>query len=252
MGRRVNDMILKLLRNNYRNTDERIVKETDKILFQCYLIMEILSLMAIPLILCIGKIKLWDFWGIFLSLIICNCFIFMKSKINNFKLFELFRGKDDGVLSYRNKIFRESYYIAFSIILFLDFIITIYFSIGGSYNFDSVNTLINYSKVTLINFMIIMIPAFYFTVVGIKKGLFSFNLEKTDKIREKKVNLNSFRVRVLYGAIFFGIFMGVSALGHSGIKEAIITAICAGAFWGIFFYISMRVMLKVSERNSKR
>lgn len=247
-----NNMIFRLFRNNYRNIDERVVKETDKIFFQCYLIMEILSLMAIPLILYVGKTKLWDFWGVFLSLIICNCFILMKFKINNFRLFDSLRGEDEFMLDFRNRIFRESYYIAFSMILFLDFIITIYFSISGNYNFDSVNTLINYSKITLINLMIIMIPALYFTVIGIKKGVFSFNLDKIDEIKGKKVNLNSFRLRVLYGAVFFGAFMGISALGHSGIKEAIITAICAGAFWGIFFYISMRIMLKVSERNSKR
>lgn len=243
-------MIFRLFKNNYKDADERILKETDKILFYCYLIMEVLSLISIPLIF-IGKFELWDFWGIFLTLIICNSFILIKIRNNKLKLSDVLKGKDEFLLEFRNRIFRESYYIAMAIIMSIDFLIVLYTNIKGTYNIDSVSETMEFIKLTSISFIIVMIPAFCFCVMVIKRGLFLTNLDKITKVKNKKVNLNSFRLRCLYASIFFGGFMGIGAL-HKGIENALITGICAGAFWGIFFYITMRMVMKISERNADK
>ncbi|WP_055070339.1 hypothetical protein [Clostridium massiliamazoniense] len=243
-------MIFRLFKNNYKNADERILKETDKILFYCYLIMEVLSLISIPLIF-MGNFKLWDFWGVFLTLIICNSFILIKIRNNKLKLSDALRGKDEFLLEFRNRIFRESYYIAMAIIMSVDFFIVFYTNVKGIYNINSVSGLIEFSKLTLISFIIVMIPAFCFCVLAIKRGLFLTNLDKINKVKNKKVNLNSFRLRCLYASIFFGGFMAIGAL-HKGIENALITGICAGTFWGIFFYITMRMVMKISERNADK
>lgn len=243
-------MIFRLFKNNYKNVDKRILKETDKLLFYCYLIMEILSLISIPLIF-IGRFKLWDFWSIFLTLVICNSFILIKITNNKLKLFEVFRGKDEFLLEFRNRIFRESYYIAMAIVLFVDFLITFYTNVKGIYNINLVSGLIEFSKLTLIGFMTVMIPAFYFFIMVVKRGLFLTNLDKINKVKNKNTNLNNFRLRCLYGSIFFGGFMSIGAL-HKGIVNALITGVCTGGFWGIFFYISMRMVMKKSEKNADK
>lgn len=242
--------MFRLFKNNYKNADERILKETDKILFYCYLIMEVFSLISIPLIF-IGKFELWDFWGVFLTLIVCNSFILIKIRNNKLKLSDVLKGKDEFLLEFRNRIFRESYCIAMVIIISIDFLIAVYTNVKGIYNINSVSEVIEFIKLTLISFMIVMIPAFCFCVMVIKRGLFLTNLDKINKVKNKKANLNSFRLRCLYASIFFGGFMAIGDL-HKGIENALITWICAGAFWGIFFYITMRMIMKISERNADK
>ena len=98
-----------------------------------------------------------------------------------------------------------------------------------------------------------MIPAFYFTVIGIKRGVIgNSKINRVDKVTKKKPNLKKFRIRCIYGGIFFGLLMGITAFSKGGILQGIKTGVFAGVSWGVLFYFVMILMMKWSEKRADK
>ena len=235
-----------------KGLDERIVMEQNKIGFNCYIICQALAIIAVIYVL-IANQNLLELSGALFILIVSNIFVFIKLRNNDIKISEL-NIKDEFILNTKNKIFKEGYYLALYVIIATSFLLVVYQITLGSIlpfkNYTFTNTSIVISN---LNMGLVMIPAFYFTVIGIKRGVIgNSKINRVDKITKKKPNLKKFRIRCIYGGIFFGLLMGITAFSKGGILQGIKTGVFAGVSWGVLFYFLMILMMKWSEKRADK
>lgn len=230
----------------HEDVDERIKKERNEAIFKAYVIMQVIAIISIPIII-ITNISWYNFFAPFIVLVVCNLFLLIELKINSLTLKTLFNKNDECMCEFKNKFFNESFNLGFFIILITTGFITIYFMIFPLHN---VQPILN--SFIFINLIIILVPEGYSLHVLIKRGLMLSNVN-TIKSKNKNANfLRKLKIKCLFGGIFFGIFMGIGALGHTNIKKAIFAGVVCGAFWGILFYIIKRISIKISEKNANK
>lgn len=94
-----------------------------------------------------------------------------------------------------------------------------------------------------------LIPGLVITIASITKGW----LIRVGKAQGKK-GKKSFLISVILGSAAFGILMGFSDFYHDGAfhAEGLLSIIGMGAGWGIFFYISMNLLIRKAEKHADK
>lgn len=102
---------------------------------------------------------------------------------------------------------------------------------------------------TLSYLAIWFVPALVITIASIKNGWIIWGSKKRET--EGKQNL---KIRVAIGALVYGVIVGGSFVYEDGVfhPEGILWVLGLAAFWGIFFYGGMSLVMKVSENKADK
>jgi len=131
------------------------------------------------------------------------------------------------IKSTSNKYAAHSFYIVFTYLLISSVIKLYIFNINMVYWFDT--------------FIIVMIASGYYTIRGIKFGIF---------LKRKNVKKTRYIFSVIVGSIIFGVLHFLGQMDKSllnNLLESIIVAI----LWGIIFYFLMNWIVKKSEKSTE-
>ncbi|MGL5067576.1 MAG: hypothetical protein ACRC6T_07075 [Sarcina sp.] len=249
-------LLIKFLKRNVRITsaDERIEKEGNSVLVGGYIIAQIVAVLAIIYTL-IAKLSVVNLVIPIGYLVMTNGYLFIKMKKYELKFNDIIKGTDECIVTIRNKIFKEGYYIGFYFIFLTNIIVIAMMIIQARIGINSKNAmsfLTNYSY----SFLIIIISSLYITILTVKKGLLisSHNGYKDERgnVKKKEFNIKKFRLNCLYGAIFFGVIMGITSPGHFEVWRFLKIFVIAGGAWGLFYYFAMIAMLKLSGRSANK
>lgn len=98
-------------------------------------------------------------------------------------------------------------------------------------------------------FAIWLVPALIITVASIKYGWLIWGGKKRETEGKK-----NFKLRVVLGALVYGLIMGFSHLYHDGAfhAEGILWVLGMAALWGIPFYLIFVGIMKVSENKADK
>lgn len=230
-----------LLKKKNQIKDERIEKETNKIMPAIFWLFSAGLLASL-----IVKLVLGEPWYNFILEILCLVPAWsyaLVRRISNGVLF--LKEKDEVLLSIRNEIMAKAYMVAFWV-LTTGQVIYMFFVMGMLMQDDiawirEMTWLVVYLAVDFITALIISI----FTV---KKGWLVWGSKKREVTGKKE-----FAKRTALGALMFGVMMGVLDILENGFSvQTIVLTIGAGAFWGILFYFAMLAVIKISEKNADK
>ena len=212
--------------------DERIIKESNKILAPLYvLVLTLTCIVAVTKYLFLTQeisYYILEIIGIITSI----GYLFVRSIL---KGIPIFYSEDECIKELQNTYRAHSFSLCIWIYLFGGFILLF----------------IQGQEVEIVGLYIFIwfIPSAIITIKGIKRGLFVWG----SKNREKK-GIVSFKKNVLLGSLFFGIIMGWSHLWKDGSFQpmGIVVIIGSAVSWGIPFYFIMKLMMSKSEKNSNK
>lgn len=215
-----------------KQKDERIVKETNKVIAPLYLFILILTCIAAVAKYIFLTHQIINYILELIALIGSIGYLLVRSKPNGIPIFS---SKDECIKEFQNTYRTHSFYVCFWVYIIGEFILLF---IPGQ-------------ELEMVIFYIFIwfIPSLIITVKSIKKGLFIWGT----KIR-KKTGIASFKKRVLIGSLFFGLFTAWGHLWKNGIFHpmGILFILGAAATWGIPFYFIMTLMMSKSEKNSDK
>ena len=235
-------------KNENQIKDERIEKETNKLMTPMF------YLVSIELLACfVLKLVLQEPWYNFILEILClvpawGYALVKRSQSGILVLKE----KDDALLSIRDAIHSKAFMISFWVIIIGEviymFAMTDYFSRYGIIQPDEVSWPRELTWL-LVYLVVWFIPAIIVTVNTLKKGWLIWGSKKREATGKKE-----FGKRVIVGSLFFGLIMGLPELIENGIFYAKGWLMIFGmaAMWGILFYFAMLGLIKLSEKNADK
>lgn len=228
-------------KNQNQIKDERIEKETNKIMPAVFAIFTLGLLASF-----ITKLVLGEPWYNFILEILCLVPSWGYAVIKRAKNGILFlKEKDDALLTIRNEIMSKAYMIAFRILttgqlVYLFFVEAVLMPEELSW-IREMTWLVVYLGVDFVTALIV-------TVFTIKKGWLIWGSKKREVAGKK-----NFAKRTAVGALFFGVCMGFFDVLENGFSMQTVTlTLGTGAMWGILFYFSMLAVIKVSEKNADK
>ena len=235
-------------KNQAQVKDERIEKESNKLMTPMF------YLFSAGLFAClVVKLVLGEPWYNFILEIACLVPAWGYALVKRAQSGILvLKEKDDALLSIRDAINSKAFMISFWVIiigeLFYMFAMTDYFSRYGIIKPDEEGWTRELTWL-FVYLAVWFVPAIIITVGMLKKGWMIWGSKKQETVGKK-----AFAKRVVVGALFFGLIMGVPELIANGIFYAkgwlMILGMAAG--WGILFYFAMLGMIKLSEKNADK
>lgn len=218
-------------KKNKQIPDERILKETNRLSAMLYDTMVILSIVSI-VVKMICRLPFYVMGLEILALVASGIYVIVREKKNGILFL---KNKDDALKTIQEDILAKAMTIMLNTILFgeLAFIF-----LAEEY------------LIWMVSYLAIwFVPALIYTIVVIKKGLFIWGGQKREK--EGKQN---FKMRVVIGSAFFGLFVGFPMLFRDGVFQpsGILWILGLGAMWGIPFYFIMVGMMKMSEKSADK
>jgi hypothetical protein len=212
--------------------DERIVKETNKVIAPLYLLMLILTCVAVAAKYIFLTHQIINYILELIALIGSIGYLLVRSKLNGIQIFS---SKDECIKEFQNTYRTHSFYICFGVYIIGEFILL--FIPGQEL------------EVIIFYILIWFIPSLIITIKAIKKGLFIWGSKS-----RKKIGIASFKKRVLIGSLFFGLFTAWRHLWQNGMFHpiGIVYILGAAATWGIPFYFIMTLMMSKSEKISDK
>lgn len=235
-------------KNLYQIKDERIEKESNKLMTPMF------YLFSAGLLACLVlKLVLGEPWYNFLIEIVCLVsswgYALVKRAQNGILVI---KEKDDALLSIRDAIHSKAFMISFWIILVGELIYMFY--VTDMLNPDIVNrpdSEIWTREMTwlFVYLAVWFVPAIIVTVYTLKKGWMVWGSKKREVTGKKE-----FGKRVVIGSLFFGLIMGLPELIAHGIfyAKGWLMILGMAAMWGILFYFAMLGMIKLSEKNADK
>lgn len=235
-------------KNLYQIKDERIEKESNKLMTPMF------YLFSAGLLACLVlKLVLGEPWYNFLIEIVCLVsswgYALVKRAQNGILVI---KEKDDALLSIRDAIHSKAFMISFWIILVGELIYMFY--VTDMLNPDIVNrpdSEIWTREMTwlFVYLAVWFVPAIIVTVYTLKKGWMVWGSKKREVTGKKE-----FAKRTAVGALGFGLVMGVPELIEHGIfyLKGWLMILGMAAMWGILFYFGMLGMIKLSEKNADK
>lgn len=215
-----------------KQKDERIKKETNKIIAPLYgLILILTCIVAVAKYILLTH-EISNYILELMAIIVSMGYLIIRSLSNGISIFS---SEDECIKELQNTYRTHSFSICFWVYIVGEFILVLIpgqeIEISGLYVF------------------IWFIPSIIITVKAIKRGLFVWG----SKNREKK-GIASFKKRVLLGSLFFGIFTGWSDLWKGGMVHpvGIVWILGRAVAWGIPFYFIMKLMISKGEKNSDK
>ena len=235
-------------KNQSQVKDERIEKESNKLTAPMF------YLFSAELLACfIVKLVLGEPWYNFVLELACLVpawgYALVKRAQNGILVL---KEKDDALLSIRDAINSKAFMISFWAIiigeLFYMFAVTDYFSPNGVIHADE--EIWTREMTWMIVYLAVwFVPAIIITVFTLKKGWMIWGSKKRETTGKK-----AFGKRVIIGALFYGLIMGLPELIKHGIFYVkgwlMILGLAAG--WGILFYLAMLGMIKYSEKKADK
>lgn len=228
-------------KNQNQIKDERIEKETNKIMPAMFLLFSFGLLASL-----IVKLVLGEPWYNFILEIICLVpgwsYVIIKRAQNGILVL---KEKDEVLLTIRNEIMAKAYMIAFWVLvtgqlLYMFFVMGVLMTEKIAW-VREMTWLIVYLGIDFITALIISI----FTV---KKGWLVWGSKKREETGKK-----DFAKRTVGASLMFGVLMGIFDVIENGFSmQTILLTVGAGAFWGILFYFSMLAVIKISEKNADK
>ena len=228
--------------------DERIEKESNKLMTPMF------YLFSAGLFACLVlKLVLREPWYNFILEIAClvPAWGYAISKRAQSGILVL-KEKDDALLSIRDAINSKAFMISFWVIIigevFYMFAATDYFSPDASIH--AAEEVWTRELIWMLVYLAVwFVPAIIITVGMLKKGWMVWGSKKRETVGKK-----AFAKRVVVGALFYGLIMGLPELIKHGIFYVkgwlMILGMAAG--WGILFYFAMLGMIKLSEKNADK
>lgn len=218
-------------RKNKQMPDERILKETNHLSAMLYYAMVILSILSIVVkLICRQPLLLMGVEA--LALLVSGIYVVVREKKNGILFL---KNKDDALKTIQEEILAKAMTIILNIILFGELV---FIFVAEEY------------LVWIVSYLAIwFVPALIYTIVVIKRGLFIWGGQKREKEGKK-----NFKLRVIIGSAFFGLFVGFPMLFRDGVFQpsGILWILGLGAMWGIPFYLVMVGMMKVSEKSADK
>lgn len=215
-----------------KQKDERIIKETNKIIAPLYVMILILTCIVAVAKYIFLTHEVSHYILELIAIITSIGYLIFRSLLNRIPIFS---SEDECIKELQNTYRTNSFYICFWVYIVGEFILV----------------LISGQEVEIVGFYVLiwLIPSIIITVKSIKRGLFIWG----SKNREKR-GMVSFKKRVLLGSLFFGIFTGWSNLWNDGIFQpmGIVWVIGRAIGWGIPFYFVMKLMISKGEKNSDK
>jgi hypothetical protein len=235
-------------KNQTQVKDERIEKETNKLMTPMF------YLFSAGLLACLViKLVLGEPWYNFVLEIACLVPAWGYALIKRAQSGILVMKEKDEVLpSIRDAIHSKAFMISFWVILAGELI----------YMFDATNMLnpdmgnrpdaeIWTREMTwmCVYLTVWLVPAIIVTVNTLKKGWMIWGSKKQETVGKK-----AFAKRVVVGALFFGLIMGVPELIANGFfyVKGWLMIFGMAAMWGILFYFGMLGMIKLSEKKADK
>lgn len=235
-------------KNQNQVKDERIEKESNK------LIAPMFYFISMELLVClILKLVLGEPWYNFVLEIACLVpawgYALVKRAQNGILLI---KEKDEVLLTVRNAILSKAFMIAFSVIIAGELLymiaVTGFLNLGGIIPTDAES--MARANIWLVVYLAVwLVPALIFTIFTLKKGWLIWGSKKREVTGKKE-----FGKRVVIGSLFFGLIMGLPELIENGIFYAKGWLMIFGmaAMWGILFYFAMIGLIKLSEKNADK
>lgn len=235
-------------KNQNQIKDERIEKETNKLMTPMF------YLVSAGLLACLVlKLVLGEPWYNFILEILCLVPAWGYALVKRIQSGILvIKEKDDALLSIRDAIHSKAFMISFWVIitgeLFYMFAVTDFFNLDGIAHPDA-EVLTRENIWLLVYLAIWFVPALIVTVFTLKKGWLIWGSKKREVTGKKE-----FGKRVVIGSLFFGLIMGLPELIAHGIfyAKGWLMILGMAAMWGILFYFAMLGMIKLSEKNADK
>lgn len=216
---------------NKKLKDERIIKETNKIIAPLYIWALILTFMVSVTKYIFITQELSHYILELIAIITSIGYLIVRSLL---KKIPIFYSEDECIKELQNTYRTHSFYGCFWVYVMGEFILL----------------LLSRESVEILGYVFIwFIPSVIITVKLVKRGLLVWG----SKNREKK-GIVGFKKRVLLGSLFFGVFMGWDFLWKDGNFQpvGILWSIGMAVGWGIPFYFIMKLMISKGEKNSDK
>lgn len=220
-----------MLKNKKRPVEERIEKESNRILAKMYYLMNIVTIISIIAKLCYN-LPVYVYALEIISLA-TSCIFCVASELKYDILF--LKNKDEELLSIHYKILSKAMMISFWII------------ITGEFLFIFIAN--KYIKWTALYFAIWGIPALIITFFAIKNGWLIWGTKKKEKDGKKEL-----AKRTAIGSIFFGAFMAFPMIFQDGTfhPEGLLWMFGMAVGWGIPFYLIFLGFMKLAENRADK
>lgn len=211
--------------------DERIIKESNQLSVKLYYVITALTIISLTIKIVL-KLPLYVYCLEILALV-ASLIYFFVSEVEKGILFV--RKKDDELLSIHHATLARAEMIMFWIIITGELF---YLFLAK----EHVEWVFSY-------IVIWIVPALIQTIASIKNGWLIWGS------RKKEVNgKKDFKRRVVYGSLFFGLFVGFDFLYKDGVihPEGILWILGLAIGWGVLFYFVMMTLVKASEKKADK
>lgn len=218
-------------KNKKKPVDERIEKESNRMMAKLYYVLSVLTIVSLVVKLCY-KLPVYVYGLEPVSLVASGIFVI----VSELKYGILFlKKKDEELLSIHNKILSKAMMVSFWIIIIGEFL---FIFIANKY-----------IKWVVLYFVIWGIPAIILSFVAIKNGWLIWGTKR--KERDGKQELKK---RTAIGALFFGAVMGFPMLFQEGAfhPEGFLWIFGMAAGWGIPFYLIFSGLMKLAEKRADK
>lgn len=212
--------------------DERIQKESNKLTAKLYYVVVVLTIISMVVkIACKFPVYVY---GLEIIALVTSLAYFFVNEIGKGILF--LKNKDEELLNLHNSILTKAYMIVFWILI-----------VGELFYFILIREHVEWVLSALSYVAIWFVPALIQTIASIKNGWFIWGSKKKE-VKGKK----DFKKRVVYGSLFYGLFVGFPFLYKDGAfhPEGILWVLGLAVGWGIPFYFIMMLLMKVAEKKA--
>ena len=247
-----------LLKKKNQIKDERIEKESNKLMPPMFYLFSVEMLVCLVLKLVLGE-PWYNFTLEILCLVPAWIYVLVKRVQNGILVI---KEKDEALLAIRDNIVAKAFMISFWVILIGEMIYM--YLVVDVINGDSavwVKELVNGvvsgdgsawpRELTwlFVYLAVWFVPAIIITVFTLKKGWLIWGSKKREVTGKKE-----FAKRTAIGALFFGLIMGAPELFDNGVfqPKGLLIIVLTGAAWGLFFYFFMTAFIKRSEKNADK
>lgn len=222
--------------------DERIEKETNKVVRPVFYLFSAALLAGL-----IVKLVLGEPWQNFVLEILCLVpswgYLLVKG-ISQGVLW--LKEKDEALCSIWDEIASKAYMTGFWILtvgqlIYMYYVLGVVMQDGISWCME-----MNWELVYLTTNLI---PALIISIFSVKKGWLVWGSKKREVTGKKE-----FAKRTVLGALMFGVLMGLpDVFKEGGLRlETVLMMLGMGAAWGILFYFAMIAVVKISEKNADK
>lgn len=218
-----------------RIKDERVIQESNQLTAKMFYLFAGLLIMLLGVKLAAG-LPLY-MWIIEVAALLANIIYVVVNRALKGILYV--KEKDSAIKAVNNAILSKAFTIDMYIVLLGELIVLF---IAVKDNKDYILWLALYIAAWII-------PALIITIVSLKKGWILWGGKNRRKSLKK-----SFTLRVIAGAVLYGVLMGSFSIFEKGSFEIsdIYYIIGMTVFWGVGFYILMTVMVNIGEKRSEK